>query len=508
MKMKLVVRATLMIFLVSTLCTIFTIPPINAIIVWKVPGDYEKIQWAVGNATAGDTIIVDSGIYEESVNVTTPSLIIKANITATTARAVSNAIIEPPNGQNCITINADNVTIDGFELTNTTGGDGIELEGSNNTIRNNLIHDMRRGIVCWDYDGNSSNNKISNNTIYDCTAHGILYGACTLNAVNEKATVFNNTIYNCGAHIHASSLKIVNGKGFIVSMNNITGNPSQHYGILICSWNAILQGNHTLSGNAITGHHTGISIIADLDGGTDQGLSSVSNVTIADITIDGNDISKAKYHGIDLCAIPNENATVTDCTISNNTVHDNGENGVYVRTYAQGNKVVRNTITRNKHGLKISGNRTQVIRNRITNNTGPGGCGIYLPNDTEGIKIHCNYIMGNSPPDSDSFGIFNNGTTLANATHNYWGHRSGPYPTGLGDRVSDNVEFEPWLRVPADINLDGIVNLYDLVHVAAVYGSKLGDPNWSSEADVAPDGVINIYDIVSLLPYYGKTCPS
>lgn len=116
--------------------------------------------------------------------------------------------------------------------------------------------------------------------------------------------------------------------------------------------------------------------------------------------------------------------------------------------------------------------------------------------------------MDNSPADSDSFGILNDGTTLVNATYNYWGHQSGPDPPGLGDRVSDNVEFEPWLRVRADINLDGIVNLYDVVHLHVVYGSKLGDPNWSPEADLVPDGVINIYDAVSLLPHYGKKiCP-
>jgi len=34
-----------------------------------VPEDYEKIQWAVDNASAGDTIIVRDGIYTENVDV-------------------------------------------------------------------------------------------------------------------------------------------------------------------------------------------------------------------------------------------------------------------------------------------------------------------------------------------------------------------------------------------------------------------------------------------------------
>ena len=35
-----------------------------------VPIDYAKIQWAIDNATAGDTIEVHSGTYYENVNVT------------------------------------------------------------------------------------------------------------------------------------------------------------------------------------------------------------------------------------------------------------------------------------------------------------------------------------------------------------------------------------------------------------------------------------------------------
>lgn len=56
----------------------------------------------------------------------------------------------------------------------------------------------------------------------------------------------------------------------------------------------------------------------------------------------------------------------------------------------------------------------------------------------------CN-IMGNT-----QYGILNATTKLVTAEHNWWGSSSGPYnpvtnPFGLGDTVSDNVDFDPWL---------------------------------------------------------------
>ena len=34
-----------------------------------VPDDYEKIQWAVDNASVGDTIVVRDGVYVENIKV-------------------------------------------------------------------------------------------------------------------------------------------------------------------------------------------------------------------------------------------------------------------------------------------------------------------------------------------------------------------------------------------------------------------------------------------------------
>lgn len=37
-----------------------------------VPDDYERIQWAVYHATAGDTIVVRDGVYVENIDINKP----------------------------------------------------------------------------------------------------------------------------------------------------------------------------------------------------------------------------------------------------------------------------------------------------------------------------------------------------------------------------------------------------------------------------------------------------
>jgi hypothetical protein len=76
-----------------------------------------------------------------------------------------------------------------------------------------------------------------------------------------------------------------------------------------------------------------------------------------------------------------------------------------------------------------------------------------LTNNNYGIRcyygsspvIHNNNIEGNT------YGLHNNDNlVMIDAEDNWWGDATGPYnyssnPGGLGDSVSDYVDFEPWL---------------------------------------------------------------
>jgi hypothetical protein len=71
-------------------------------------------------------------------------------------------------------------------------------------------------------------------------------------------------------------------------------------------------------------------------------------------------------------------------------------------------------------------------------------------------------VTGASIHHNSNLGIYNESSNVINATNNYWGDPSGPAyslnPEGLGDGVSNNVLFSPWLSAkPAENKYVGCV---------------------------------------------------
>jgi nitrous oxidase accessory protein NosD len=118
-------------------------------------------------------------------------------------------------------------------------------------------------------------------------------------------------------------------------------------------------------------------------------------------------------------------------------------------------------------GIMLNANGSQVVGNVIRYNTGHGigflssyaaieSCTI-MGNSCDGINgsgvetplIHYNNIFGNG-----GYGVYYAETVaVVDAEYNWWGDAAGPYhpdsnPGGLGDEVSDYVDFTPWLGQP------------------------------------------------------------
>jgi len=89
--------------------------------------------------------------------------------------------------------------------------------------------------------------------------------------------------------------------------------------------------------------------------------------------------------------------------------------------------------------INVLGGNVSVKNTKIVNNLR----GIY--GNSGNINISYSFIHNNT-----DYGVYNIQSPLINATNNFWGDASGPYhptqnPSGKGDRVSDNVNFRPWL---------------------------------------------------------------
>jgi hypothetical protein len=86
---------------------------------------------------------------------------------------------------------------------------------------------------------------------------------------------------------------------------------------------------------------------------------------------------------------------------------------------------------------------------------------VEVSNSTTGLYVyvggnHRVYISDSSFHDNSDYGMYANlnypyATTKVSAINNWWGDMSGPYhpslnPLGTGDRISDNINFIPWLE--------------------------------------------------------------
>ncbi|MFQ5999317.1 MAG: right-handed parallel beta-helix repeat-containing protein [Candidatus Bathyarchaeia archaeon] len=155
---------------------------------------FATIQDAIDAVAVGGTVIVHGGTYIENVNIN-KSLILNA---------ASRPVIDGNQTGPCITIAADGVTVDGFELTNGTYG--VASWGTDNSvISNNTIHDNLNipgyagiGIMFWSDSDDFDNNTISGNEIYNNDRQGIYIGGTTSGYISENNTISGNTIYNNG----------------------------------------------------------------------------------------------------------------------------------------------------------------------------------------------------------------------------------------------------------------------------------------------------------------------
>ncbi len=182
-----------------------------------VPDDYPSITAAVGNASAGDTILVKSGTYNENVYID-KSLLVEGVDSANTIVVGQGGAVNTF----VFNITAENVLVSGFtiESANYSASNlyasGVAVAANNCTVTDNKILNVYRGIYCggWgNYSGSISQTTITDNNISGALSNGIMVYGGSGNVIS------NNNLVAC-----KSTAIIIDGYSNVVSNNNLNGN--------------------------------------------------------------------------------------------------------------------------------------------------------------------------------------------------------------------------------------------------------------------------------------------
>jgi parallel beta-helix repeat protein len=256
----------------------------------KPSNPYQSIQEMINNASNGDIINVNSGIYNENL-IINKSIILKGDDRNTT---VING-----RGKNTIAIIADNCTVEGLTVTNNKETEttiGININANNTNIKNNVITFNSYGIG---FNTSSKGNNIFFNDISNNT-----YGLY-LTSSNENNITFNNVFSNIDKNIyltHSHNNKINDnnisnskyGISMVFSDNNSISNNEIHSNIQYGIYTGAKSANNTIKSNIIYKNQLGIRIKE----------SNFNNVT--------KNIIKNNTEGVLIC-----------CNAKNNTIHRN-----------------------------------------------------------------------------------------------------------------------------------------------------------------------------------------
>jgi parallel beta-helix repeat protein len=294
--------------------------------------NYTKIQDAIDNASAGDTILVYSGTYYENVDVNKQLVL----------RGIDNGggkpVIDAQGSGSAITLSAGMSTLEGFTTMNATRFAGIFVNSNSNIIRNNNASSNVYGIHLYYFSNNNtlSNNNVSNNS------NGILLYQSSNNMLSGNNASNNSN----GIYVYFS----INN-----SLNDNIANSNTVDGILIEKSN-----NNLLNNNTANLNENDIVLM-------DRSNNNVLNNNTANL-------NKNYQPGIYLY-------NSSDNVLTNNTVFKNGD-GIYLFWFSNNNKIIGNNASNNYRGIYIYNSDNNILSD---NTAIYDDWGVYLTSSSSNI---------------------------------------------------------------------------------------------------------------------------
>jgi hypothetical protein len=377
-----------------------------------VPGDFPTITSAIGAASAGDTILVDSGTYNEEVVIDKAINVLGSGADSTFIDGTGVSLISP--GLVKITAAGD-VTFNGFTVLNAPGGpvDIFEIltqssvAGVTYTISHNEIYGTNDPDNDHDWGFYSSNDKadlvFTYNVVSQTGCNNIVL------ELHTGATEISHNTLDAGIW-GTDAIYVMTYNGYdVTALQNVSYNTFD-----------------MSTGGPFDNDHHASAISFDTPGAT-WGLTGAK---FTNVIIEGNVINNVESYrrGITFW-----NGGGAEGGVIAPLVKDNIITGLAGRTESYGINFIGAGATTN----------AEILNNRIYN----CAYGIYLRTTdcTPGAQIIYNELSGNT------VGLDNIvGSSDVEARYNYWGDLTGPYnavtnPSGLGDPVTVNVDYKPYL---------------------------------------------------------------
>jgi hypothetical protein len=321
---------------------------------------WRHIQHACDSASAGDTVFVKGGVYNEKITVNISGNSAEGFITFIPYQ--SETVILDGSGitgdQLILIRNKNYVRFEGFELRNNlnqTFGTGIWVQGFGDYVelRNNRIHDMRAASGGGDAMGISvygsdpalpiSHVIIEGNVIFNCEpGHS---ESLTLNGNVDTFSIVNNVVHD----VNNIGIDMIGGEGTSSnSANDFVRNGA-------CRGNTVYRARSIYGGGYAAGIYVDggqnilieRNIVHDCDVGLEIGCENhgkiASGMIVRENLLYNNDKRGLSFGGYNYPAT----GTVTNSVFLNNTVFNNDvlktdEGELYVE-YAQ-NCIVKNNI--------------------------------------------------------------------------------------------------------------------------------------------------------------------
>jgi parallel beta-helix repeat protein len=449
-------------------------------------------------------------------------------------------------------LSAENNRISGNSVSNSTNGAGLYLDCSaSNIISNNIVTNSNHGIMLYNSGSNTLRNNGMTGNSYNFGVYGIslshyVNDVDASNAVNGKQIYYRINQHDKQVPANVGYVAVVNSTGITAKDLNLSNNEQgvlfayttgstitnviasdDYNGIYLwCSNSNIISRSNiansgwdgvglyyserdTIFGNTVTNASVGIEITASLDNSIDSN------------TVFGNIVGVISYHSTDNVVINNKvsgdarslagialsearRSTIRRNKVANNTFLIGA--GIYLEWFSNDNTILENTLSDNYYGISIGNGGLYGLEDESNNNT------IY----------HNNFIKNTKQArSSNSINIWDNGYPSGG---NYWSDYTGvdfysgscqneTGSDGLGDtqytidgNTTDRYPFiQLYVPVLGDLNHDGIVDLFDAIQIASVFGDYPGHPLWNPDADLNQDGIVDIFDAIILAGNFGKT---